>query len=159
MIYTKGVCDNFTALDGIWFSSDGKNTWNAPYTLSSEYSPIVNSLNTVDDKGFENVKIFMGPDGNLHLTGHNHGNDGECCPHYISDDNNNGFKWKFVNQMSTFGEPGYEPAPVYPSGVSGDQGGVPEYFIQFVTTSKPYHVDLMNVTWIDANDTNSILFQ
>ena len=156
MIYTKGVCNNFTALDGIWFSSDNNNTWNAPYTVSTEYSPIVNSLNTVDHKGFENVKIFMGPDGYLHLTGHDHGDN--QCPHYISDDNNNGFKWKLVNLMNEFGLPIYEPAPVYPYGVPGDQGGIPKYMIQFVNSSTPYHIDLMNLTWIESNQSNSALF-
>ena len=80
MICTKGVCNNFTALDGIWFSSDGNNTENAPYNISYEYSPIINSL-TTNNEGFENLKIFMGPDGYLHLTGHNHANNE--CPHYI----------------------------------------------------------------------------
>lgn len=158
MIYGKGVCNNFTALDGIWFSSDNKNTWNAPYTISTEYSPIINSLTTVDKKGFENVKIFLGPDGYLHLTGHNHGGNGNGCPHYISDDDNNGFKWRFVNMMNGFGEPEFEPAVVYPKGVPGDQGGVPNHMIQFVTSSEPYHIDLMNLTWIEANETNSVLF-
>eukprot|EP01084_Bolivina_argentea_P201891 345023_1 len=146
MIYTKGVCNNFTALDGIWISKDN-NTWHAPYNISTSVSPIVNSMSTVNKKGFENVKIFMGPDGYLHLTGHDHGD--KKCPHYVSDDNNTGFKWKFVNFME-FGEGNdYEPAVVYPNGIPGDIGGIPEYFIQFVTKQTPYYIDLLNVSWVN----------
>ena len=155
MIYTKGVCQNYTALDGIWQSDDG-DTWDTPYTLNDRDSPIVNSLTTSEKKGFQNVKIFMGPDGYLHLTAHNHANDG--CPHYISDDNNRGIKWKLVNMMKPYGLPQWEPAPVYPDGVPGDQGGIPEFMIQFVTSNPPYYVDLMRLTWTEANETNSVLF-
>ena len=105
----------------------------------------------------------MGADGYLHLTGHNHGTTNvngswlEECPHYVSikDNNNNnddyGIKWQYVNMMKTFGEYPNEPAPVYPNGVPGDQGGVPKYFIQFVQNgNNPLHIDLMQVKWASS---------
>ena len=62
--------------------------------------------------------------------------------------------------MDTFGEAGDQPAPVYPDGVPDDQGGIPKYMIQFTSSAGgPLHVDLMNLTWIEANETNSVLFK
>ena len=165
-LYVKGVCNNFTALEGIWEGTSKTNnnnsnntSWSPPYSISSQYSPLFNSLNTTDKLGFENFKIFLGIDGYLHLTGHNHGSTDvngtkiQECPHYVSinsgdDDNEYGIKWKFVNMMKSFGQHPDEPAPVYPNGAPGDEGGIPTYFIQFVQDGKkPLYVDLMSVQW------------
>ena len=148
LIYTKCVCKNDTALQGIWTANTKE--FKPEYNFLKNKSPLMNSLNTQTHKGFENLKIFMGVDGYLHLTGHNHGN--QNSPHYISINNNTGFEWELIEYIYPFGEGNvYEPTPIFENGVPGDQGGIANYMIQFTNngdSSKPFHINLMKIDWV-----------
>ena len=148
ILLVKTVCSNFTALPMI-FASSSNSRFIPPFKAISSH-PIINAKDTVNQRGFEQARIYPGPDGYLHLTGNNHG-DGRQ-PHYVNFNNISTLTspWMFVNYLHHFGDPPHEPTIVVPNhSVPGDDytHGVPSYFIQF--TGEPLHIDLMKNTWME----------
>ena len=95
--------------------------------------------------GFEQARIYLGPDGLLHMTATSYAG---FEPHFVSADNNFGVRWSLAEKMVDWGAPIHELTPVYPAtaaGPPGDSGGVPQYFIQF--DGSPFRLDLLKVHW------------
>jgi hypothetical protein len=146
-VLVKGVCQNFTALPSVWESVAGPDTFDPPYATVVGAAPIVSAAATPVHKGFEQARIFPGPDGLLHLTGHNHG--ANTASHFVSFSGDIRAKgWHELAIMTKFGLPGLEPTPAY-SGVPGDRGGVPTHFIQFDRDGEngKLEIHLLSVSW------------
>lgn len=147
LVLVKGVCQNFTALPSVWESMTGRDSFDPPYKTAIGAAPIVPAAATPGHKGFEQARIFPGPDGLLHLTGHNHGANTEShfvssSTHILQED------WHALAIMKTFGLPGLEPTPAF-KGVPGDLGGVPTHFIQFDRDGEDgkLEIHLLSVSW------------
>lgn len=147
LLLVKGVCKNFTALPSLWESRAGPGAFDPPYTEVAGASPLVAAVATPAHKGFEQARIFPGPDGLLHMTGHDH--EGNAASHFVSssggvlaDD------WHALSIMTTFGLPGLEPTPAF-HGLPGDRGGVPTNFIQFGRDEEDgkLEIHLLSVSW------------
>jgi hypothetical protein len=124
---------------------------------------VISSHETVGGKGFEQARIFSGPDGLLHLTATEYDHHtGGTQPHFISNPagrsaaNISGLVWELVEKFNDWGaEPGpHELTPVYPANSKpppgdGEPDSAPEYFIQFA--SSPYRIDLMKVRWVNVS--------
>ena len=146
VVIVKGVCNNFTALPTAWVSQGGAG-FGPPYRMLPAAAPMISAGATAKRKGFEQARLFPGPDGLLHMTGHNHGDPG--CPHWVSASGGlDAGDWRALPTMAEFGLPSHEPTPVY-AGVPGDRGGVPTHFIQFDRESpeQKLAIHLMAVEW------------
>lgn len=153
MLYVKAVCANATALPTLFVSkpslsgSEGTAAmrWKPPFVgLSEPPYPIIAAAATRQDKGFEQCRIFTGPDGNLHMTGNDHGGGGQ--PHFVATDAS-GLNWKLLGYFSgVFGVGAAEPTPVVPPGAVAP-AGVPPHWIQFSGGKGLLRLQLLNVTW------------
>ena len=133
VILVKTVCNNFTALPMLLApQSGGDSLFTPPYTLLSN-EPIIHPPQA---KGFEQARVYPGPDGRLHMTGHDHGGSG--IPHFVLKPNSSGLlgSWDFVGFLAGF--PLSEPTLVWNKGsVPGDDpSGVPSRFIAFSKNGK-----------------------
>ena len=147
LILVKSVCQNFTALPMLFVSKNPTQALFDPPFVPLRQTPIVLANQTANLKGFEQARVYSGPDGKLHMTGNDHG-DGRQ-PHFVSSDGSFGTSWSFVSYLENFGtSPVKEPTPVYPKGTfPGDSmDSIPEYFLEF--TGSPYHIDLMKNQWV-----------
>jgi hypothetical protein len=155
LIVVKGVCQNFTALPSVWVSGSASASFEPPYTTLAGAAPMVAALETPEHKGFEHAMLFPGPDGLLHMTGHDHG--GGKVPHYVS--NGGGVlasDWREMAPVPSFGLSAHEPTTAF-AGIPGDQGGVPTHFIQFAPLRGKLAIHLLAVTW--AHSTSWTLAQ
>ena len=147
VILVKTVCQNFTALP-MMFASSSNDHFQPPFKLISDV-PIVNATVTANQKGFEQARIYPGPDGYLHLTGRDHGDSRN--PHFINTNRKSTFttSWSFVGYLDNFGMPPIqEPNIVSPSNsVPGDdfKHGIPSFFVGF--SGNPFHIDLYKNIW------------
>ena len=125
----------------------GSGAFDPPYAEVAGASPIVAAAATPAHKGFEQARIFPGPDGLFHMTGHDH--EGNTASHFVSSSGgvlaNN---WHTLSIMKTFGLPGLEPTPAF-HGLPGDCGGVPTNFIQFGRDEEDgkLEIHLLSVSW------------
>ena len=62
LVVVKGVCANFTALPTAWVSRTA-GTFDPPYTPLAGAAPMALAGDTAKRKGFEQARIFPGPDG------------------------------------------------------------------------------------------------
>ena len=150
MVIVKGVCQNFTALPTAWVSSHA-GSFDPPYLPLPGASPMANAVRTPGQKGFEQARLYPGPDGLLHMTGHDHGDP--HCIHYTSESGGvAAADWRRLPQLPSMGLASNEPTPVFAS-VPGDRGGVPTHFIQFNSDpeiEKLVVIHLMGVRWVRA---------
>lgn len=146
IVLVKGVCKNFTALPTAWVSIKGPGSFDPPYTPLAGAAPMITAAGTPGTKGFEQARLFPGPDGLLHMTGHDHG--GSATSHFVSGSGGIApADWRELPAMSHFGLASEEPTPVF-SGVPGDRGGVPTHYIQFNRTKAgKLAIHLMAVEW------------
>ena len=104
---------------------------------------------TAGGLGFEQARAYAGPDGRLHLTGHDHGDDG--VPHFIADASDGlAGPWAFAGYLANFSQQvaggSGEATPVWPAGaVPGDEAPPPEYFLTFA--GDPLALVLMRAEW------------
>lgn len=68
-VMVKGVCTNFTALPTAWVSSEG-GSFDPPYVPLEGADPMQHADATPSHGGFEQARLFPGPDGLLHMTGY-----------------------------------------------------------------------------------------
>ena len=154
-LVVKGVCHNASgslcAIPMAFLPQDG-SSWEPPYHLDLvPPNPLLRCNVTNDHKfGFEQARIYPGPDGYLHMTG-NDANGDYRQVNFISPDGS-GRDWKLVGHMggspaTSFGE----PTLVWPKdgGPPGDRGGVPTFMVRF-DGPDPLRIDLMNLTWTKA---------
>ena len=146
-VVVKAVCENFTALPMLYEPADPAG-WAPPYLLASPL-PLVPAAGTGKLKGFEQARVYPGPDEKLHMTGHDHGD--ARIPHYVSTDGSLN-SWKFAGYLNHFSQdfPGGagEATPVWPKlAVPGDDlsQGAPVFFLTF--GGNPLEIILMNATW------------
>mmetsp|Transcript_61014 Transcript_61014/g.144182 ORF Transcript_61014/g.144182 Transcript_61014/m.144182 type:complete len:151 (+) Transcript_61014:492-944(+) len=125
------------------FVPESTASWAPPYHAETG-PPLVLASATGHEKGFEQCRVYPGPDGLLHMLGNDHGDGNQ--PHYVATDAT-AMAWRFVGDVpGGFGEAPHEPTPVIPiGGVPGDRGGVPTHFIQF--SGNPLAIDLMHANW------------
>jgi hypothetical protein len=144
-LYVKTVCRNHTVLPSVFRPAD-LSSWRPPYQYDSDIQqPVIPPTVTFSGRGFEQSRIFVAPDGRLHMTATAY--DG-FEPHFVSVDNNSGVEWELVEKINNWGGASHELTPVYPAvneGPPGDAGGVPQYFIQFC--GSPYRLELLKVHW------------
>ena len=144
-LYVKTVCRNHTVLPSV-FRPANASSWRPPYAFDSDLpQPVIPPASTPSGRGFEQARLFMGPDGLLHMTATAY--DG-FEPNFVSTDGNAGGSWELAEKMAGWGAPPHELTPVYPAtaeGPPGDAGGVPQYFLQFA--GSPYRLDLYRVHW------------
>jgi hypothetical protein len=150
-LVVKTVCRNASlgslcAVPMAFLPQDG-SSWDPPYRLDgAPPNPLVR-CNVADDHayGFEQARIYPGPDGYLHMTGNDANGDGRQL-NFISRDGS-GRDWELVGRMAGFGE----PTLVWPrdGGPPGDRGGVPTHMVRF-DGPDPLRIDLMNLTWAAA---------
>ena len=143
-LYVKTVCRNHTVLPSIFRPTD-LSSWKPPYQYDSDIQqPIIPPAVTPSGRGFEQSRVFMAPDGRLHMTATAY--DG-FQPHFVSTDHNTGVEWELVEKISNWGASPHELTPVHPAAAEGGVGGsgVPQYFIQF--GESPYRLDLLKVHW------------
>ena len=154
LLVVKGVCQNFTALPTAWVSSKGPSSFDPPYTPMPGASPMQSAAPTPGRKGFEQARIFPGPDGLLHMTGHDHGD--KRCQHFVSDSGGvSAADWRRLPSLPSMGLASNEPTPVF-AGVPGDRGGVPTHFIQFASDledKKLVVIHLLSVGWANVSGT------
>ena len=172
-LVVKAVCKNFTALP-VMYSPVDQSSWLPPYRPSKDLgytdldSPLVSSLSTCAQEGFEKPSFFVGPDKHLHFLGHNHGNceaEGSHKYHHLyrnlTADAGAALTWRYGGHFGNEypRHPFYEPVPVPRdgSGVYGDRPdtSVPEFFLDFgfdLPSPGPWHsnISLMRVAWIAA---------
>ena len=147
VVLVKTVCENFTALP-MMFASSSKDRFEPPFKLISE-QPIINATVTANQRGFEQARIYPGPDGYLHLTGKDHGDSRN--PHFINTNKKSSLttSWNFVGYLDGFGLPPIkEPNIVSPiNSIPGDdyQDGVPSFFVDF--SGNPFHINLHKSIW------------
>lgn len=157
VIVVKGVCKNFTALPTAWTSisnasrsrAGSKNvssTFEPPYMPVTGANPMVQAAPTPKQQGFEQARVFSGPDGLLHMIGHDHA--GGECPHYVSSSGLEATDWRKLPSLPHFGLATNEATPVF-AGVPGDRGGVPTHFIQFDTDPEDgkLAIHLLSANW------------
>ena len=146
VLLVKTVCRNFTALPVLYSPKDPASSWDGPYS-GGRGAPVVPAAATDERAGFEQARVFPGPDGRLHMTGNDHGRS-RRQPHFTSTDGSL-TSWKLQGYLQNWGTaPVKEPTPVWNKGATpGDsyRVGVPTHFLQF--TGSPFHVDLMECTW------------
>jgi hypothetical protein len=156
MVVVKGVCQNFTALPTAWVSAGAAGSFEPPYQPLPGAMPMAGAAPTPGRKGFEQARLFPGPDGMLHLTGHDHGDN--HCTHYVSKSGGvAAADWRQLPGLATMGLASMEPTPVF-AGVPGDQGGVPTHFIQFNHDPEVKNlvvIHLMGVSWVPVNGSSS----
>ena len=148
-LYVKTICRNHTVLPSVFVPRDG-SSWAPPYKYDAEIrQPVILPAVTPSGRGMEQARLFLGPDGRLHLTAMAY--DG-FNPHFISADGHSGNDWVLVEKMVGWGGGIHELTPVGPAGLGPDHwlgppgvSGVPEFFIQF--TGSPFRIDLLKVTW------------
>ena len=157
-LYVKTVCRNHTVLPSIFVPRHG-SSWDAPYEFDTSVAqPVIPPSVTRSGRGMEQVRLFLGPDGRLHLTAMAY--DG-FNPHFISTDGNVGDKWALVEKMIGWGghRGVHELTPVGPvrsgrgpAGWLGPPGvsGAVEYFIQFAGSPR-YQIELLKVTWQNSS--------
>jgi len=147
VLLVKTVCENFTALP-MFFASSSNDRFQPPFKSISNV-PIIDASMTAKQKGFEQARIYPGPDGYLHLTGSDHGDSRN--PHFINTNNKSSLttSWKFVGYLDNFGLPPIrEPNIVSPlKSIPGDdyKNGVPSFFVDFSGT--PFHINLHRNIW------------
>ena len=145
VILIKTCCGNNTALPLLFESKVNKSSFLPPYVERGKGIPIVSADTTKNERGFEQARIFPGPNRCLHLFGKSHAEDSQ--PHYISRDGSL-TNWQSVDNLKNFGAQPLEPTVVWPKGsIPGDDydNGVPSYFIQF--TGNPLYLVLLKATW------------
>eukprot|EP00037_Helgoeca_nana_P036539 m.11892 g.11892 ORF g.11892 m.11892 type:complete len:380 (-) comp7564_c0_seq1:395-1534(-) len=163
LIVVKGVCTNFTALPTVWISTSTKlieqpgaggrgsssGSFDPPYAPMKGAAPMALAAPTASRRGFEQARLFPGPDGMLHMTGHDHGDN--LCPHYVSASGGVvAADWRRLAPMASFGLSTNEATPVF-AGVPGDMGGVPTHFIQFSNDHPKHNIHLLSVSWINGS--------
>ena len=151
VVVVKGVCQNFTALPTAWVPAGG--SFEPPYHPLAGASPMASANATPGRKGFEQARLYPGPDGLLHMTGHDHG--AKHCAHYASASGGvAAADWRPLPPLASMGLASMEPTPVF-AGVPGDRGGVPTHFIQFSNdpeAPKLVVIHLMGVSWVAAGN-------
>eukprot|EP00039_Didymoeca_costata_P020862 m.342670 g.342670 ORF g.342670 m.342670 type:complete len:337 (+) comp21688_c0_seq1:142-1152(+) len=148
LVLVKGVCQNFTALPSIWVSIFNSSSFEPPYKMLQGASPMIQSGGTPERKGMEQARLFPGPDGLLHLTGHDHGDN--HCSHYTSNGGVMANDWTKQSYMPGMGLSTNEATPVF-TDVPGDKGGVPTHFIQF-SNDEYKNIHLMKVQWVSQTN-------
>ena len=153
VVVVKGVCKNFTALPSVWVSETNhasQCSFNPPYAMVPGAAPMASAVSTAKQKGFEHHQLFPGPDGLLHMTGHDHGD--QLVSHYVSKGGVAANDWRRLADMKAFGLPFGEPAAAF-AGEPGDRDGIPQHFIQFANDplSGKLVVHLMSVSWANAS--------
>jgi hypothetical protein len=153
VVVVKGVCKNFTALPSVWVSKPNpanQSSFDPPYYLLPGAAPMASAFDTAKSKGFEHQQLFPGPDSLLHMTGHDHGDQG--VSHYVSEGGVAANSWRRLANIKSFGLPMHEPTTVF-AGPPGDRGGIPQHFIQFARDPEGGRlvVHLMSVTWANAS--------
>ncbi len=67
-LYVKTVCRNHTVLPSVFIPRNG-SSWMPPYDYDALiHQPVIASTVTPSGKGFEQARLFLGPDQQLHLT-------------------------------------------------------------------------------------------
>ena len=146
-LYVKTICRNHTVLPSVYRPID-PTSWHPPYEYATIRQPVIPPTVTPSGRGFEQARIFLGPDRRLHMTATAY--DG-FNPHFVSVDNNSGNEWALVEKIRGWGEPIHELTPVGPAGAGPPGvGGVPGFFIQFA--GSPFQINLLAVHW--QNDTS-----
>eukprot|EP00939_MAST-03C_sp_MAST-3C-sp1_P000107 g107.t1 len=79
-LLVKTICENFTALPMIFAPSGSADTWEPPYHLTQK-QPVVLAPLTDGSLGFEQSRIYPGPDGFLHMSANDHDKVGRH-PHF-----------------------------------------------------------------------------
>jgi hypothetical protein len=131
--------------------SAAHGSFDPPYMPLAGAAPMASAASTVRRKGFEQARLFPGPDGLLHMIGHDHGDN--AVSHYISTTGAIGAAdWHQLSRMPSFGLATNEATPVF-DGVPGDKGGVPTHFIQFaeVPATGKLAVHLLAVGWVNQS--------
>ena len=157
-LYVKTICRNHTVLPSIFVPANGSSSWGGPYVYDTRVAqPVIPPTSTPSGRGMEQARLFLGPDGRLHLTARAY--DG-FNPHFISTDGNVGTEWALVEKMLGWGGAGgvHELTPVGPAGRGPGGGwlgppgvsGVAEYFIQFAGSPR-YHIELLKVNWQNSS--------
>lgn len=148
-LYVKTICRNHTVLPSV-FVPRNKSSWQPPYEFDRDIrQPVVPPTTTPSGRGFEQARLFLGPDGLLHMTAMAYD---QFTPHFISTDGNIGNNWTMVEKIKDWGAGMHELTPVGPPGTGPDAwlgppgvSGVVEYFIQFA--GNPFAIDLLKVNW------------
>lgn len=147
LLYVKGVCMNDTALPTVFVPSPGPGgVWEPPYEmleLPGVANPLVPASATGNARGFEQCRLWWGPDNRLHMSGNDHGDKRQ--PHFVAADAT-GLRWSPAGYLPpNSGEPApASPVGAPPPGTSG--ADVPPFWIRF-GGPRPLRVYLMNVTW------------
>ncbi len=145
-ILVKTVCTNRSALPMMLEpKADGESLFTPPFKLVSDAPVLVPPT----PYGFEQARVYSGPDGRVHMFGNNHGTP-RGKPHFIQHPNTSGLlgSWEFVAFLTDGQFAVGEPTPVWPKGtVPGDDPkGIPTRFIGF--RGHPLQVVGMTAEWL-----------
>lgn len=143
-LLVKTICENFTALPMIFAPSGSADTWEPPYHLTQK-QPVVLAPVTDGSLGFEQSRIYPGPDGFLHMSANDHDKVGRH-PHFVARDKTRADLWDLVGYLDL---PVDEVTPVLPRGsYPGDDFpfGVPSFFLGF--DGEPLRILLYKASWV-----------